>query len=242
MVGITPLELDDICPEDLDIEVKENAGYAALIEKRRAMLGADVVEYVPRWRNRRERALGVNPVNLYDWRHLEARSNVIKTRYSEFSNALWELITDIAKLVKSEGSAEAWIVDPRQPEHVVVIYVDRATTIGSRSIKQIVKIGTGDPDYKGLLIKGELADAYLHLRERTDTWRTRWRAYFTAFHRAVEERLRFVVRTKLLQQHPDHYFHTPGIFLIENYGRHYLVTSNEQGTLKWSEGQIFNVN
>jgi len=240
MAGITHVNLDDISPENLDREIEDER----IANERGWGRNGYCRRHLRQRHKNRDSQVGVDPKKLYDWRHLEIRAHQLSELHKKFHTQEWALVAEIAKTARKKKFKEAWISCDKNPEYVTVVNLQRHHHVSTslRSLKDIIANGIANPEYKGMLVKGESQVLYSQFHERTETSRRRMWVYNAAFQRAVEERLKVFVKTTLYRKDiADFYYHTPGIFLVENASRQYVITSDNCGQLKWGEGRIFTV-
>lgn len=185
--------------------------------------------------------VGVRPEKMRDWRSLERRMSEIHTAWRIVSDAFWSMSRTFPR-PSTPRSKNGWykvIVSVEDGGGKVLKFSEGGYSIDWSDY--LLKELTKDPDCYGdfTFVPYDGGGRELsRLEHRKDRLMRAYGVYRAAFQKAATDRLMKVRESQKIPH--TRYDYEPAVFLIENEGRFYVVTSGTGG-FTWHEGDVHHV-
>lgn len=187
-----------------------------------------------------ELSVGIKQENILNWRMLEKRQFELTQKVDEAYRLFWQTMIDAG------GAVEKDVVK-------YIVYGERAYKFhdGCYSHESAVRLAEDCLKYNGtnrqekfvLVTKDNGGTRIRQLDLRYRFFASCLGTYRRAFQRAVEDRLKVFLDTDEARVNPNagsrwSHYRKSFVFIIENEGRSYILTSDEMGTVKWLVGDF----
>jgi len=180
--------------------------------------------------------VGIKPEKMRDWRRLERRTSELFGMWQDVSRQFWNLAQSFPRPDdKSKSSYYDLIVDVG--DDTLLKFSGDGYSIGSTSTMAEDLVGGKDYGKFTFLMRDEGGAQLGKLYRRMERLLRAHGKYKTALQRAVSDRLRKFREGQT--SGAGYRYHEPAIFIIENDGRSYVVTSGTDGGLTWHDGVVY---
>lgn len=183
---------------------------------------------------------GIDPRKMQDWRALERRHHDLDQMWRVVSCLFWKTIGNLDPPEDGRDRPGLFVViDPPQQEEVKVLDISRTSysvNWQDRMLKELMENPDCYGDFRFVPYDGGGREVG-HLHHKMERLIRVRGLYCAAFHRAVADRLVKLDESRTISGSRYRYLE-PTIFLIENEGRHHVVTSGVDGGFTWHDGEI----
>ncbi len=227
MNAFKQVDLDSLpCPY-IDLRIAENKRWDPHFHRVERLIGS-----------RQWKTIGFAPEKLLDWRGLERRWFQLHSCWQTASNTLWDICKKLSQYSSdSGGSGVVWAPDPQGLTCDVYEPVKGTNELLTRTnvnAKELIMQAIPNPNLRPYVVGGEDLDLFHRYKRRIETMRRRSGPFHIAWRMSVEERLEtYVQRPENWVPFGQRRYCNPCAFVFNNDDRAYLVTSDENGMLKW---------